>query len=389
MSAEECARSRPVEAFEARDSIWSLIEGNTIDEGQSEIKKIIGSSLIEETVDLHQEVDTLLEIWRDFRDKTDNQNQVKSLLEPANVRKNLTEQIKLFVKLLQERAASGTRDFTRTLSPTQSEVVKSIVDPKGRRNSSSQRPQTAPSSSDGRQTPLRPSSCDRHSSCSSRLTDHFSIEHQARTTSEIERLADIIREELEEERIALRGDIEFLQLCLLDESSFRSSAESPSGELSLKELQDLGMKLEKELLVKEPTSLGKQKSEPLDKRKRTSPTPNPMPQSPARRVLPSPPSSAPSSKTRNNVIQRKQLTAKTMSFPIEESNKSDRNTQRLQLTSVEKRLDDRSSVIPGPTKRTSEKTTIVTTTVTAPCVTTGSNSRKLRQLVLDCRDDQS
>lgn len=119
------------------------------------------------------------------------------------------------------------------------------------------------------------------------------------------------------------------------------------------------------------------------------PRPNPMPQSPARRMLPSPPSSAPSTKARNNVIQRKQLTAKTMSFPIEESNKSDRNTQRLQLTSVEKRLDDRSSVIPGPTKRTSEKTTIVTTTVTAPCVTTGSNSRKLRQLVLDCRDDQS
>ena len=56
MSAEGDAKSRPFEAFEARDSIWSLIEGNTIDEEQAEIKKIIGSSLVEETVDLHQEV---------------------------------------------------------------------------------------------------------------------------------------------------------------------------------------------------------------------------------------------------------------------------------------------------------------------------------------------
>ena len=56
MSTDGHAKSRPFEAFEARDSIWSLIEGNTIDEEQAEIKKVIGSSLIEETVDLHREV---------------------------------------------------------------------------------------------------------------------------------------------------------------------------------------------------------------------------------------------------------------------------------------------------------------------------------------------
>ena len=46
----------PVEIFEPCQSTWALIESQTIEEERTEIKKLIGSSLIEETVDLHREV---------------------------------------------------------------------------------------------------------------------------------------------------------------------------------------------------------------------------------------------------------------------------------------------------------------------------------------------
>lgn len=49
-----------VEAFETRQSTWALIESQTIEEERTEIKKLIGSSLIEETVDLHGEVNRML-----------------------------------------------------------------------------------------------------------------------------------------------------------------------------------------------------------------------------------------------------------------------------------------------------------------------------------------
>ena len=47
---------QPAETFEPRESIWAYIEKQTLEEERLEIKKLIGSSLIEETVDLHQEV---------------------------------------------------------------------------------------------------------------------------------------------------------------------------------------------------------------------------------------------------------------------------------------------------------------------------------------------
>ena len=52
--------TRPsVEVFEPRQSTWALIEENTVEEERTEIKKLIGSSLIEETVDLQREVSCL------------------------------------------------------------------------------------------------------------------------------------------------------------------------------------------------------------------------------------------------------------------------------------------------------------------------------------------
>ena len=55
-------------------------------------------------MDLHNEIDTLLEIWRDYRNETmTSLNQIKqssnkNLPEPPNIRETLKKEIKFFVK---------------------------------------------------------------------------------------------------------------------------------------------------------------------------------------------------------------------------------------------------------------------------------------------------
>lgn len=56
-----------------------------------------------------------------------------------------------------------------------------------------ERPQTACSAKDGRETPLRPSSSQSRGSCSSRSSDHFSDGQEIKSSEEIENLASIIR----------------------------------------------------------------------------------------------------------------------------------------------------------------------------------------------------
>lgn len=387
MNEDTPLRPLSLEAFEPRQSIWELIQGQAIEEERSDIKKLIGSSLIEETVDLHKEVNTLLEIWREFRDETDKLQKGPSLPEPPNVRENLIKQIKLFVKLMQERSAQQKRGLTRALSPHQSELVTSVCDRPDEKLNLLERPRTARSCRDGRQTPLRVSV---NRSQSSGSNDHFSDIHEVTSSDKIEELADIIREDLEEERTSLHADIDFLQQCLMDESMYQTSL-STQNEPSLKELQEIGLKLEKELLIFDtPSKESPIRSAPpkrtQDGLKTRMTNQKPSSETSPRRVVPSPPSSAPSLKSRTSITQRKHLAAKVMQFPSDDTLSGSSGGQRSGLYQKNHVLQAEGSV-----DATGPKKAVASTSLTAPCVVNslGSNSRKLRQLVLDSRETNS
>jgi len=392
--------TRPsVQVFEPRPSTWALIEDQTIEEERTDIKELIGSSLIEETVDLHREVNALLDIWRDFREETDRQTNVTSLPEPPNVRENLIKQIQLFVKLIQEKSARERNQPREVLSPYQLDVVASICEAKGQESTLPERPQTACSARDGRQTPLRPHSNYNSRPCSSQSSIHFADEQEVKSSEEIEKLADIIREDLEEERSALRLDIEFLQQCLMDESAFSVSI-STQNEPTLKELKDIGLKLEKELVVADTIpkenvakhAPRQQSEDNVHKTKIHSSKSNPS------KIVPSPPSSAPTSKSRTNMGQRKHLTAKVVQLTTDDKFTANQHeTQSRQSRKTENHHitpSETSDFLSGRRKITTVTTTTVlttTTTVIAPCIVSsiGSNSRKLRQVVLNSREKQT
>jgi len=87
------------------------------------------------------------------------------------------------------------------------------------------------------------------SRCTSSLSDHLDSMNDKLNALEIDRITDHLRQLLLEEKEGLLGDIAFLQDCLMEESDYRDQVTSPvESEPSLKDLRDLGTKLEKELL---------------------------------------------------------------------------------------------------------------------------------------------
>lgn len=246
-----------LESFESRPSLWRLIEEYVPESERIEIKEALGEDLVDETLDLHNEASTLLEIWQDYREETDNeekdqtlQRHLNRLPEPPMIRENLKKEIKMFVEMLQQKAREEGRNPSSILSKQESNIVEYVFDDTAARpSSSSSRPSTSHSSRDGRQTPMRATPSSDGSRCTSSLSDHLDSMNDKLNALEIDRITDHLRQLLLEEKEGLLGDIAFLQDCLMEESDYRGQVTSPvEPEPSLRDLRDLGTKLEKELL---------------------------------------------------------------------------------------------------------------------------------------------
>lgn len=267
-----------LEAFESRTSLWRLIEEFVPESERLEIKEALGEDLVDETLDLQNEASTLLEIWQDYRDETDKeereqalQRHLNRLPEPPMIRENLKKEIKMFVEMLQQRAHEEGRNSPSILSKEESRIVEYVFENTAPRpSSSSSRPSTAQSSRDGRQTPMRATPSSDGSRCTSSLSDHLDSMNDKLKALEIDRITDHLRQLLLEEKEALLGDIGFLQDCLMEESGYRDQITSPvESEPSLKDLRDLGTKLEKELLHN-VTPVAKQPKRRLSESKKQS-----------------------------------------------------------------------------------------------------------------------
>ncbi|CAH1266949.1 CCDC24 [Branchiostoma lanceolatum] len=237
-----------LEGYEPPMSLWRTVEEHVPAGELEEVKGILGTTLVEQCMDLHAEVRTLLEIWQDYRDDTDQLIRAGSsgrsslgsgrLPEPPRQRELIVDEIKFLLQNLKERANSEGRNVQDLLSKHNPGVIQYALTDKGkatghgsRPSTSESRPSSARSSRSGRETPLRrtatPSSDDDRMSISSGTSDQIDRLQDNLNVSRIDQVVEHLRQTLEQECSVLTQDIAFLQSCLEDEADFRSRASTP------------------------------------------------------------------------------------------------------------------------------------------------------------------
>ncbi|XP_071799899.1 uncharacterized protein [Asterias amurensis] len=301
-----------MEAYTPPEALWRLVEENVAPGEQQEIRDILGNSMVEQSLELRNEVEALLDIWSEYRQETESlAPSVPVLPEPPLLRKSLKGQIRILVESLKERAKESGRDSGLSLSRQSSnDILEYALDDSPRDCSSAgslRRPSTAMSSRDGRDTPMRmtPSSDGDELSATSTMSDRVDSVKDQLNVLKIDEVVQELRSALEDEVSQLLRDISFLQTCLEDESDYRGQSRMAihPQEPSLQELRAEKQALEKQL--EEVSSFGtinlinaiKPKSSVLSSPTKKLPSPLvPSGRSPTN-IRPSPPPSA-SSKVR-------------------------------------------------------------------------------------------
>jgi hypothetical protein len=364
-------RSANPEPYEPPESLWQLIKSVANERELDTIKSIIGESLIENSIDLHNEIDSLLEIWRDYRNETNvtlNQIDLKnsknlSLPEPPNIRETLKKEINFFVKQMREQYKEDDH-FRRQISAnnhnlnvinyvlntalTKSEFQKNFSNPV-RSRSTSERPVSVVNNT-GNETPVifnssegvgrqsrqrvRYRSISRSSSlsCSSSrnqvksvisnygdinvpgtLSENIEsyVDEDKINCMQIDEIADHLRELLQQECDTLLKDIEFLYECIDQEREYRdSSKQSIYHEPSLNELKEERKRLETDIMSATSRNQAKISKLPLTVSSQGN---NRSINSPLVRPTPSPPGSASSTKSKISIISTNDINLKDRS----------------------------------------------------------------------------
>ena len=355
-----------LEPYEPPECLWQLIKSVANEKELDVIKSIIGESLVETSIDLHHEVDSLLEIWRDYRNETQTSlNQIKqnftknstSLPEPPNIRLTLKKEIQFFVKQMREQFKEE-ESFRRQILNNKHNlnvinyVLNSNVGPSRGR---SEQPRSARDRRTGSETPtnersqsrqrLRYTTASRCGSASSSSNNRPNSELNKQNTAfnedlellvdeekincmQIDQIADHLRELLQTECDTLIKDIDFLYECIDKENEYRESSKRDIKEPSLNELKEERRKLEEGLL----SSTGKNQAQisrlPASVSSRGVNSPVVI-----TRETPSPPGSATSFKSRVSVASNKVAIVEV------------KNTQRPVVTSKNEASSKRSSSV--------------------------------------------
>ncbi|XP_030851834.1 coiled-coil domain-containing protein 24 [Strongylocentrotus purpuratus] len=244
-------------AYEKPLSLWRLVEELVSPGERPDIRDILGSSLVEQSLELHEEVDNLLSIWQDYRAETEEDipaSPVNVLPEPPGMRDYLKTHIRMLLESVRERAKDEGRDVDGLLSRHNSDVLDYVSDELPGNTSPGmtlQRPGSSMSSRDGRETPMRmtPSSDSDGMSATSTVSDQVDSVKDQLNILRIDEVTNQLRSMLEDEISQLLKDTVFLQECLEDESDFRSQSRMSIviREPSIQELKEERKKLEKEV----------------------------------------------------------------------------------------------------------------------------------------------
>lgn len=233
-------------------SLWRLVEQHVPPNEQDEIKSMLGESIVDQTLELHNEIHLLLEIWQDYRDETDHESKsTPTLAEPPHVRERLVQEICFLADNVREKSLRKGIDLPGVLSRHNPQILDYAEETR-KSGPGSARPGTA-RSPDGRQTPLSPTSqADSRRCLSEAISDDVTSTNKKLNYLDFSEVCSRLKSTLEREMEQLESDIAFLHSCLESEANIRSSGTPTlSREPTITELREERSLLEKELLSSE------------------------------------------------------------------------------------------------------------------------------------------
>ncbi|UJR27009.1 hypothetical protein I4U23_008314 [Adineta vaga] len=105
--------------YDKPTSTWKILLTNLNPAERDYVKFYLGQVLIEQCEEIEGEIDSLLDIWRDYRNETVadcNDSSLPTLAEPPVLRERLTTEIEFFVKHIHEQCANDDQILRRRLS---------------------------------------------------------------------------------------------------------------------------------------------------------------------------------------------------------------------------------------------------------------------------------
>ncbi|KAJ1167375.1 hypothetical protein NDU88_007767 [Pleurodeles waltl] len=252
------------EALEPPPSLWRLVEEYVPQSERSEIKKILGEAAVDLSLELHAEVDTLLDLWREVRLTGFSPTQrlptssCPVLADPPAIKNMVKQEICMLLFSIRQRARKEGRDENQALAKYNPHVV-SFVMGAGRAGSGVCRPSSTRGRNGGQERPNRPWTAGRSSvagddersvsslSSGSSLAGDLEDLKEKFNISDIDEVVAHLQSVLEEECRTLEKDIAIMQNCLEDEHCFAAELMAPTPEPTLAELKEERRALERDL----------------------------------------------------------------------------------------------------------------------------------------------
>ena len=260
-------------AYEPPESLWELIKQNVKETEIDFMKTTIGESLVDTSIELHEEVNTLLDIWRDYRDETisslnkiiiSNNSNKTFLPEPPDQRERLIKEINFFLKQMREKCDSKSFCKQLTAKKHNLNVINYVLNTASTKFDDSESMTIIAGEDTSRLTPKsvqRPSSCMskngmmtpsiktfRSQNNCSKMTNALEIVEDKLNVNQIDEIVDHLREVMQEEIDTLLKDIDFIYDCIDKESEYRMQSNKTVKEPTLSELKEERKKLEDNIL---------------------------------------------------------------------------------------------------------------------------------------------